>query len=56
MHAAETTRRRYSNGFKQMVLRWMLGKQNYAKAKEFLAKAWHNWICKRLVDVNTFSE
>ena len=36
-----------------MVLRWMLGKQNYAKAKEFLAKAWHNWSRKRLVDVNT---
>jgi len=51
MRSQQTTRRRYSDEFKQVVLRPVLGAKSLKKAKEFLAKCGFIVACTSLVDV-----
>jgi hypothetical protein len=51
MRSQQTARRWYSNEFKQVVLRPLLGIKSLKKAKEFLAKCRFKVACTSLVDV-----
>ena len=51
MRSQQTTRRWYSDEFKQMVLRPVLGVKSLKETKEFLAKCRFIVACTSLVDV-----
>jgi hypothetical protein len=48
MRSQQTSRRGYSDEFKQVVLRPVLGATSLKKAKKFLAK--HVWVVSEVVN------